>query len=94
MPIVVNREQSRLLYIDSWFSKNVRSPQNVTFNVIYSLVVETSLLLTAFPVLDSKNKLGMSYSSCGETATRQELPHSSTDIILSKERTQLQVRTA
>ena len=40
------------------------------------------------------NWVSLSYSSCGETATRQELPHSSTDIILSKERTQLQVRTA
>jgi hypothetical protein len=27
--------------------KNVRNPQDVAFNVIYSLVVETYLLLTA-----------------------------------------------
>jgi hypothetical protein len=47
----------------------------VTFNVMYSLV-ETSLLLTAFPVLDSKKKYEhLSYSSCGKTATRQKLPH-------------------
>jgi hypothetical protein len=39
--------------------KNVRNPQNVTFDAIYLLVVETSLLLTAFPVLDSKKKLSI-----------------------------------
>ena len=40
---VGNREQSRLLDTDSCFSK--MSETHVTFNVIYSLVVETSLLL-------------------------------------------------
>ena len=75
--------------------KNIRNPQNVTFNVIYSLVVETSLLLTAFPVLDSKKKLSIfEYSSCGKQPLGKNCLISSTDIILSKERTQLQVRTA
>ena len=66
------------------------------FDVIYSLVVETSLLLTAFPVLDSKKKL--SIFEVTPVVAKQPLGKncliSSTDIILSKERTQLQVRTA
>jgi hypothetical protein len=41
----------------------------VMFDAIYSLVVETSLLLTAFPVLDSKKTL-----SSVKTATKQESP--------------------
>jgi hypothetical protein len=42
---------------DKLVFKNIRNPQNVTFNVIYSLLVETSLLLTAFSVLYSKKKI-------------------------------------
>ena len=75
--------------------KNVRNPQNVTFNVIYSLV-ETSLLLTTFPVLDSKKKLSIIEITL--VVVKQPLGKnclvSSTDITLSKERTQLQVKTA
>lgn len=63
------------------------------FDVIYSLVVETSLLLTAFLFLDSKKKL--SISGVASVVARQPLGKNflflSTDIILSKERTQLQV---
>ena len=68
----------------------------MTFNVIYSLIVEISLLLTAFPVLDSKKKLNI--NGVAPVVMKQPLGKncliSSTDIILSKERTQLQVRTA
>jgi hypothetical protein len=39
--------------------KNIRNPQNVTFNVTYSLVVETNLLLTASPFMDSKKQLSI-----------------------------------
>ena len=68
----------------------------MTFNVIYSLVVETSLLLTAFSVLDSKKKLSIIEITL--VVVKQPLGKncliSSTDIIQFKERIQLQVRTA
>ena len=56
---VVNGQQSRLLYIDSCFFKNIRNPQNVTFNAIYAIVIETNLLLTANPFVDSKKQLSI-----------------------------------
>jgi hypothetical protein len=59
----------------SWFSKNVKNPQKVTFNVIYSLVVETSLLLIAsLSWIQRRTWVSLRYSSCSEIATRQELP--------------------
>jgi hypothetical protein len=60
----------------------------VTLNVIYSLV-ETCLLLTAFPFLDPKKKL--SISGVVPVVVRQPLGKncliSSTDKILSRKRT-------
>jgi hypothetical protein len=57
----------------------------VTFNVIY-LLVETSLILTAFPFLDSEEK--WSIYGVVPVVTRQPLGKkyliSSTDIILSR----------
>ena len=44
------------------------------FNVIYSLVVKTSLLLT-LSWIQRRNWSSLSYSICGKIATRQELPH-------------------
>jgi hypothetical protein len=60
------------------------------FNVIYSLVVETSLLLTAFPFLESEKKLNI--YGVTPVVVRQPLGKNfsilSTDIILSRNRTQ------
>jgi hypothetical protein len=55
----------------------------VTFNVIYSLVVETSLILTAFPFFDSKKKLSI-YGVAPVVARhilQDQLPDLSTHIV-------------
>ena len=61
----------------------------MTFNVIYSLVVKTSLLLTAFSFLDSKKKL--SINGVAPVVVREPLGKnyliSSTDKLLSRKRT-------